>query len=355
MKKIRAVSLFSGCGGGDLGLLGGFSFLGKKYKKLPYEFVWANDNDVSALETYKKNFKHTVVCADIRKISAKKIPQHDLLIGGFPCQTFSIVGQRRGFADPRGLLYREMARILKIKKPKIFIGENVKGLVSVDKGKVFRKILHDLESVGYHLHYAIVNASDYGVPQKRQRVIIVGIRKDIDKHFSFPKVLDKKSVLRDVMEKNGEVEKKYYFSRRAMEGLAKANKAFNKGRAQNPDEPCNTISTHLAKVSLNGTDPVILVKYGTYRRLTPLEAARIQSFPDNFEFIGTDAKKYIQIGNAIPPVMMWYIGREIYKQIFNNGHNRNTETKLEHVQNKKQKYYSGENSSRIPLQARASI
>lgn len=338
MKNIRVVSLFSGCGGGDLGLAGGFNFLGKKYKKLPIKFVWSNDNDAAALETYKSNFKHIVVCSDIKAINSNLIPDHDLLIGGFPCQTFSMVGERKGFNDPRGLLYQEMIRVLKAKRPKVFIGENVKGLVSVSKGGVFRTILKDFEKAGYKVYYSILNASDYAVPQKRQRVIIVGVREDINKTFSFPYPTSERNVLGDVMEDSELVDRKYYFSKKALAGLANANKAFNKGRAQNPEAPCNTISTHLAKVSLNGTDPVILVKPNVYRRLTPLEAARIQSFPETFKFVGSDAKKYIQIGNAIPPVLMWYIGNEILKQIFDYGRIHSSKKKRNNVENPVEKY-----------------
>lgn len=324
LTTIKVVSLFSGCGGGDLGLQGGFEFLGKKYKKHPFEFVWANDNYDFAVQTYKQNFKHPISDKDVRMVSEKEVPDHDLLIGGFPCQTFSMVGQRKGFNDKRGILYLEMVRILKAKQPKVFIAENVKGLLSVQEGKVFAKILEDFDAVGYRLFYKVVNASHYGVPQKRERVVIVGIRKDLNKSFDFPDGLPYIIPLKNVLENNKDVLQKYYFSQRAIDGLKNANKAFNKGRAQNLELPCNTISTHLAKVSLNGTDPVLAIGKDNYRRITPNEAARIQSFPENFVFIGSDAHQYIQIGNAIPPVMMWYIGDAIYKQLFKNGpvHNR---------------------------------
>lgn len=315
--KIRVVSLFSGCGGGDLGLLGDFSFLGRKYSKLGFEIVWANDILPFAVETYKNNIGKHIVEGDITKIKSSAIPEHDLLVGGFPCQSFSIVGERGGFSDPRGKLYKEMMRILKDKQPQAFIGENVKGLVSIHSGKAIKQIASDFGSVGYDVSYKVLNASYFGVPQKRERVFIIGIRKDKKLEFNFPDKIEEVVPLRAVIEDDEDVGEKFYFSKRAVEGLKRANKAFNKGRAQNLDFPCNTISTHLAKVSLNGTDPVILVKPGLYRRLTPKEASRIQSFPDTFTFEGSDAKKYIQIGNAIPPVLMWHVARSIKEQIFN--------------------------------------
>lgn len=316
-KTIKAISLFSGCGGGDLGLTGGFEFLGTKFGKLGFEIIWANDIEPHAVSTYRKNFKSTIIEDDIAKIKKSDIPDHDLLVGGFPCQSFSMVGKRKGFEDPRGQLYNQMIRILKAKKPKAFIAENVKGLVSIEKGEVLKKILADFEKSGYKVFHKVLNASLFGVPQKRERLFIIGIRKDSKKlHFDFPQAEKEIIPLKKVIDNHNKIDTKYYFSQRAIDGLKNANKAFNKGRAQKMSGPCNTISTHLSKVSLNGTDPVLLVKEGCYRRLTPREAARIQSFPENFVFEGSEGKQYIQIGNAIPPVLMWHVAEAVRKQLF---------------------------------------
>ena len=317
-KKIKVASLFSGCGGSDLGVIGGFKFLDKFYDQLGFDVVWANELDPIATQTYKINIGEHIVEGDITKIKSSDIPDHDLLIGGFPCQSFSMVGRRRGFNDPRGKLYKEMLRVLTDKQPIAFVGENVKGLVSIDKGSAIKKITADFAKAGYNVTYKVLNASLFGVPQKRERVFIIGIRKDKSALFSFPKPTTKVIPLKAVMEKNEDVDKKYYFSERALAGLKKANKAFNKGRAQNPESPCNTISTHLAKVSLNGTDLVLLVKKDVYRRLTPKEAAGVQSFPSDFHFEGADGKKYIQIGNAVPPVLMWHVVNAVKQQVFDN-------------------------------------
>ncbi|MCK4400850.1 DNA (cytosine-5-)-methyltransferase [bacterium] len=314
-KAIRIVSLFSGCGGSDLGVQGGFAFLGKRYGKLSTEIIFANDNDLASTETYRANFGDHVVHKSITKIISSEIPNHDILIGGFPCQAFSIVGQRNGLNDPRGLLFEEMARILKDKSPKAFIAENVKGLANIKKGKVLKLIIKEF-SIGYDVKYKVLHSADFDVPQKRERVFIVGIRKDLRIKFAFPKPVAKQWVpLKKVLLKKREFDKKYYFSQKAVEGLKKSNKAFDKGRAQNIEEPCNTISAHLAKVSLNGTDPVLLIGHEKYRRFTPLEAARIQSFPDNFKFVGGDLEAYKQIGNAIPPVLMWHVAKALIKQL----------------------------------------
>ncbi len=349
-KKIKVASLFSGCGGGDLGITGGFKFLGDEYDKLDFEVVWANDIDPHAVQTYRKNFGPHIVEGDITKIKAKDIPDHDLLVGGFPCQSFSIVGMRKGLEDPRGKLYQDMIRVLKAKKPTAFIAENVKGLKSVNNGKVLEQMLEDFRKAGYEVRHQVLNASYFGVPQKRERLFIIGIRKDKKLDFNFPLPFDHTVPLNKVLEDHKSIDPKYYFSSRALAGLKKANKAFNKGRAQDLMMPCNTISTHLAKVSLNGTDPVLLIRTDSYRRLTPREAARIQSFPDNFVFEGSEAKQYIQIGNAIPPVLMWHVAKAVREQIFNGGRFYKKEKKRDNVSHTLQEYSVRKES--IPVFAR---
>lgn len=309
-----------------MGITGGFKFLGKKYADNGVEIVYANDIDKPCCDTYGENFGGHIACADISQVPSEAIPEHDILVGGFPCQSFSIVGMRKGMKDPRGRLFYEMVRILKDKKPAAFIAENVKGLMSIDGGKVIQLIVKEFEKAGYAVEPKLLNAADFGVPQKRERVFIVGIRKSLRKKFHFPKPthsadgsngLKKWVALSKVVEDLDNVEKKYIFSKRAVDGMRKANKAFNKGRWQDLKQPCNTLSAHLAKVSLNGTDPVLLVDPAKkiYRRFTPREAARIQSFPENFSFIGGDLKAYKQIGNAIPPVLMWNVFDALLKHL----------------------------------------
>ena len=298
-----------------MGLLGGFDFLENHYAKSPLEIVYANDIDKDAVVTYKHNFGEHITCDDIRKIQSSDLPNFDILVGGFPCQTFSMIGQRKGLDDPRGELYFEMSRVLADKQPLAFIGENVKGLVNLQKGAVFQQIIKDFERVGYNVAWKILNASNYGIPQKRERVFIVGFRKDLSVRFGFPKPLNYIVPLGKVIESN--VDDKYTFSERAVQGLKNSNKAFNKGRVQNLDFPSNTINSHLAKVSLNGTDPVLALdaEKDIYRRFTPLEAARIQSFPDTFSFPVSEYQAYRQIGNAIPPVLMWHVAQNVIKSL----------------------------------------
>jgi len=235
--------------------------------------------------------------------------------GGFPCQSFSISAQnppRLGYKDERGMLFFEMVKVLKARSPRFFIAENVKGLLSANRGKAFPMIIDEFENAGYRVKYQIVNAADYGVPQKRERIIIIGFREEEDyKKFHFPPTLKGKVALKEVIDKEADGEEKWFFSQKAVEGMLRVRNKMNKGRVQDLNQPCNTISSHLAKVSLNSTDPVLEIG-NRYRRLTPLETARIQSFPDDFRFDSvSDIRKYKAIGNAVPPVMMWYISKSL--------------------------------------------
>jgi len=330
VKKIKIVSLFSGCGGMDLGLLGGFQFLDKRYRKFPVEIVYAIDNDKPSCDIYNTNFQHKCILEDVRRVDKRKIPGHDILVGGFPCQSFSIVAQnppRLGYKDENGRLFFEMRDVLRAKQPRAFIAENVKGILSVNKKRAFPLIIEAFEAEGYHTIFSLLNSSEFGVPQKRERVFIIGFRnKKHLKSFEFPTAISTgkdKVPLRKVILSPSLIDKKYYFSERAVRGLRRANYAMNKGSAQNLNQPCNTINSHLAKVSLNSTDPVLFVR-GKYRRFTPREAARIQSFPENFVFVGSDGSRYRAIGNAVPPVLMWHIAGKIYKALKQNSYDRCT-------------------------------
>ena len=315
MDKLKVASLFCGCGGTDVGLLGNFDFLGKHYCQNPMEIVYANDIDDNACAIFEKNFGIKPDNRDIREISSSEIPEIDVLTGGFPCQSFSIVAQnpkRLGVKDDRGKLFFEMCRILKEKKPKCFIAENVKGILSANGRSAFPLIIKEFEDSGYNVSYRLLNAVNYGVPQKRERVIIVGIRKDLNKTFDFD-ILPKEgsiqtTTLFQIIEKD--VPEKYFFSQKAVDGMMKKRDLMNKGRAQDINQPCNTVGAHLAKVSLNSTDPVLL-EDGKYRRFTPREVARIQSFPESFELIGSESAQYRALGNAIAPVMFWYVAMAV--------------------------------------------
>lgn len=345
MKEYKVASLFSGGGGTDIGLSGNFSFLGKEYPSNKIKIVYANDIEKDANRMFEENFGLTPDSRDIRNIPSSEIPDFDILTGGFPCQSFSVSAQnpkRLGIKDDRGLLFFEMVRILKEKKPKAFLAENVKGILSANKGEAFPLIIKEFENAGYDVNYKLLYAADYGVPQKRERVFIVGIRKDLKVSYSFeePPItnIDDYVPLSAVIEKN--VPEKYFFSERAVQGMlnSRTSKIMNKGRAQDITKPCNTVSSHLAKVSLNSTDPV-LIESGKYRRFTPREVARIQSFPENYILSGSEGAQYRMLGNAIPPVMIWYVAKQLFYILRNTEQYSKKENIIKFSTVKKRKEY----------------
>ena len=201
---MKIISLFCGAGGMDLGFV-----------KAGHEIVWANDFDQDSCDTYKKHFKHNVVCKPIEEVDSEKIPDGDVVIGGFPCQGFSVANKYRDEKDERNQLYLELKRVISEKNPKYFVAENVKGITSLGgydskedkaqkKGKIFKKILKELSEagkLGYHVEFKILNAVNFGVPQNRERTIILGTRKDIKNKLTHPTpiTLNNPKVLRDAI------------------------------------------------------------------------------------------------------------------------------------------------------------
>ena len=320
--ELRVVSLFAGCGGMDLGATGGFTFNRRTYKKLPAKVVHASDFDPKVVRIYNHNFVHQAEMRDIREMDSKQVPKADIVLGGFPCQSFSVVAQnpkRLGYKDDKGKLFFEMKRMLEEKKPKAFIAENVKGIMSANKGEALPLIIQEFEAAGFYVKVQLLNASHFGIPQKRERVFIVGFRsKAAFNRFEFPKPTTKDSPvsLGAFLENENAVDEKYYFSDRAVLGMQKTknSKLMNKGRAQNLELPSNTLGAHLAKVSLNSTDPVLKIG-GRYRMFTPREVARLQSFPDSFNLVEQRGHNYLALGNAVPPVLMWHVASEVYKAL----------------------------------------
>jgi len=319
-KKYSIISLFAGCGGLDLGFKGGFAFLNKKYKQNNFDIIWANDIDESACLTFRKNFNDDIVCGDISKILEnkhssslfeKKIPKKiDIVLGGFPCQDFSHAGKRKGFNSKRGLLYQSMAEVIKRTKPILFVAENVRGLLTMNGGEAIQTIISDFEKLGYNVVYKLLTAADFGVPQIRERVIIVGTRKDKLPPFIHPKpVLNKgqwinlKKAIGDLEEiEEGKIPNHFW---------SKAKK--NNGQGNNlvsENKPGPTMRTeHHGNIEFH---------WNGKRRLSAREAARIQSFPDDFIFYPSTSSAYKQIGNAVPPVLGWHIANAIEKFLDKN-------------------------------------
>ena len=298
-------------------MLGGFDYLGRHYGANNAVIVYANDIEKSACEIFEANFGLKPDNRDIRTVNAGELPEFDILTGGFPCQSFSIIAQnpkRLGIKDDSGKLFFEMCRILKKRQPKCFIAENVRGILTANKGEAFPLIIKEFENSGYDVRHSVLKAVEFGVPQKRERVIIVGFRKGLKIDFDFPRPVIKNEDEYVPLSKciEDSVPEKYYFSEKAVNGMMRNRENMNKGRAQNPSKPCNTVGAHLAKVSLNSTDPV-LFEDGRFRRFTPREVARIQSFPESFKLCGSDAALYRALGNAVPPVMFWHVANAVSK------------------------------------------
>lgn len=294
---MKVVSLFSGAGGLDLG-----------FKMAGHEIIWANDLYSDAVMTYKLNIGNHIVCKDIKNIPSEDIPECDIVIGGFPCQGFSVANTKRHESDTRNELYKELIRVIQAKKPKFFLAENVKGLLSFCKGKVFQMILSDFESLGYKIKFKLFNAANYGVPQKRERVIIVGTRNDLDFTYEFPAETHSQTpslwqkpwisvgeALRDIPDPdspNNLKNHEYSHYKLRFNGYIGHRKI-------DPTQPAPTVTAR-------GDDRggvVILHHPSNTRRMSCRELAIVQSFPLDFEFYGTRSSVYRQIGNAVPPLM----------------------------------------------------
>lgn len=301
MKKPTAISLFSGCGGLDLGFI-----------KAGFEIIFANDIDKEACQTYRTNIGEHIVCEDIYKLKASAVPNADILIGGFPCLGFTIAnGKNRDLNSAYNDLYKEYARILKAKQPKFFLVENVAGIQS---GTVFKehfhgKILPTFEKCGYRVKYQILNASDFFVAQNRRRVIIIGTRNDIKNEPNFPAPQCKTpKTLRETI---GDLPDD--FSEKVPNHTGSSHKIHITGYLGNRilswDKPAPTITGRGSR----GGGAVIHPHPNLKRRLSVRECARIQSFEDDFVFHGSNGACYAQIGNAVPPLMSFYIAKEFLK------------------------------------------
>ena len=307
VKKHRVVSLFSGCGGFDLGILGGFTVFGKKYKKHKFEIVWANDVDKNACETFRKNIGDHIVCDDIVKLlqdkeEFTKLDNIDVVVGGFPCQDFSFAGKRKGTQTKRGRLYKSFIKAVDLLRPKIFLVENVKGLLLMNNGAVIEKMKSDFEKVGYYVEYKLFHVADFGVPQNRERVLMVGV-KNKNRNFIFPKpnTANRFSVGKAIedLENIPEGMVENHFWSRARKNKGQGNTHVNK----------NSIAPTI-RAEHHGN---IEYHWNKKRRLSAREAARIQSFPDNFIFYPSTSQAYRQIGNAVPPIMGWHMANATKK------------------------------------------
>ncbi|MFH1487210.1 MAG: DNA (cytosine-5-)-methyltransferase [Chloroflexota bacterium] len=282
-QALRCADMFSGIGGFHVAA-----------NNLGLEVVFACDIDDAARATYRHNFGLEPE-GDITRIRAESIPDHDLLFAGFPCQPFSIIGNKQGFADPRGTLWFEVARIIRAKKPQGVVLENVKQLTTADKGKVLQRILDDLEAIGYTVDHRIFNAVNFGLPQKRERTIIVATLTKFEE-FPWPAETKPMMPLSGVLEP--EPGAKHFVSERIREKRREAHTP-----AVTPsiwhENKAGHISSYPYSCALRASASHNYLLVNGERRLTPRELLRLQGFPDDFEIISTDSQVRKQAGNAV--------------------------------------------------------
>ena len=308
MREFTAISLFCGAGGLDMG-----------FERAGFRTIWANDFEPDACKTHEQWSAAKVVCGDVAKIDATTIPDADIMLGGFPCQGFSLSGPRK-IDDSRNVLYKHYVRIVKAKKPLMFVGENVKGLLTMGDGSIIDAIVEDFSQCGYDVYYKLLNARDYEVPEDRERVIIVGFRKDLGiREFEYPVPRRFRVTMREAL-KNvpdpvpGEVCTEPYSSR-----------YMSRNRKRNWGDVSYTIPAMAKQVTLWPGSPD-MIKYGQddwrfgeglTRRFSWQEAAAIQTFPKDLEFYGDLTSKYKQIGNAVPVKLAEIIATHLYGYLAN--------------------------------------
>jgi DNA (cytosine-5)-methyltransferase 1 len=306
LKRYTMLSLFSGAGGLDIG-----------FDRSGFKTVWANDIDRDACDTHSKWSDAEVVCGDIGKIDFSELPDTDVIAGGFPCQGFSLAGPRK-IDDKRNILYRYFVKLVEEKQPLAFIAENVKGILTLGDGAIIEAIIEDFSEKGYQVFPNLVNAADYGVPQDRWRVVLIGLNKSLNiDSYKFPEPLGVRVTLSD-----------------ALAGLPAPHESdvcrapfssryMSRNRKRNWDEVSYTIPAMAKQVALHPASPDMIklsednwrFGEGVTRRLSWQEAAAIQTFPKDMEFCGNLISKYKQIGNAVPVKLAEVIAKDLYRQL----------------------------------------
>lgn len=308
-EKIKIIDLFAGIGGIRLGF--------EKASNNNIECVFTSEWNKYSAQTYLENFNDFCVHGDITKIDENLIPDHDILLAGFPCQPFSQAGLKKGFSDTRGTLFFDIERILVAKKPQAILLENVKQLKGHDNGRTLATIIKHLKRIGYeNIQYQILKAREFGLPQNRERIYIVGFLDNSIK-FEFPKPTNEPTSVGDILE--SDVPEKYTISDKLWEGHQRRKiinkekgKGFGFGLVSKTSEYTNTISARYYK---DGSEILVEQKGKNPRKLTPREAARLQGFPDTFRIPVSDNQAYQQFGNSVPVKVVEKVAEEMLKHI----------------------------------------
>ena len=298
---MNIISLFSGAGGLDLGLI-----------RAGHKIIWANDNDSDSCETYRRNIGDHIICDDISKINVNTIPEADVVVGGFPCQGFSMANRLRDSLDERNNLYRHFYNVIREKRPAYFLAENVRGILSLDNGNAIKKIVEDFTEAGYRVKYKSFNTAYYGIPQSRIRVIIAGTRADLadTNDFHFPEPSHDKDTwvsIGKALETIPEPDIDNLLKNHVYSKYKVTNRNFTGHRQTDPDKPSPTI---LARG--NGKGGVCAIQHPrNHRRMSVRESAIIQTFPIDFEFTGSMGSMYRQVGNAVPVNFAMQLGLKL--------------------------------------------
>lgn len=299
LKGMTFIDLFAGLGGFRIAL-----------ESLGAKCVYSNEWDKDAQEVYSTNFSD-IPDGDITKVDENSIPEHDILCAGFPCQAFSISGKQRGFEDSRGTLFFDVARIVKAKNPKIVFMENVKNFATHDGGKTLEVVKNTMENLGYDFNQRVLNAVDYGIPQKRERIYMVCFRKDLKiNKFSYPKPFKLKKHVEDFLLKNDSLLRNLYVDRSDIQYLNKndniySNKSVRLGIVNKGGQGERIYSTKGIAITLSANGGGVFAKTGGYlvdgkpRKLHPRECARIMGFPDSYILSKKTSQAYKQLGNSV--------------------------------------------------------
>lgn len=305
--KYSVVSFFCGCGGLDLGFVGNFTYRGIKVDELPFKILAAYDNDEKCIVTYRNNISNHGEVKDLSNYQPLACPSADVLIGGFPCQDFSVCGPRSGLESHRGRLYQALIHYMETHKPMVVVGENVPGLANIKQGAILETIKKDLQEAGYSVEVWTLFAPDYGIPQNRTRLFIIAIRNDLNGFPKAPLKICKKGKyrttkwaiddLKTIIDETVSNQSQYFKA-------LKAKNNRSQGDERSPeDSPSYTIRAN--------SHSRIQFHYSLERRLSVRECARIQTFPDDFVFPHSTTANMMQIGNAVPPLLGNFVAKSI--------------------------------------------
>lgn len=306
---MKVISLFAGIGGLDTGFI-----------ENGYEVVWANDIDKYAVQTYQANYSSPIVLGDLNKINLDEIPSADIVIGGFPCQPFSSMGELKGFEDTRGTLFFRIVELIQNQierghKPKALVLENVRNLKHHDKGKTFKIIKKTLTDLGYKVYDQVLNSSDYGVPQTRNRTFIVCFSNS-ETEFTYPEKTELTLTLQDILEHD--VDKKYFLSDRILPTILSNGTGGYKAKSEIDLKIARPLCATMAKMHRACQDNYV-TQNERVRRLTPRECARLQGFGDDFIIPVSDTQAYKQFGNAVTANVSRAVALKVKEALIENG------------------------------------